>query len=162
MATSTIGDTLSSLYSATSTANSSKSSNKTATSSSTTGTSALSSASSTLGESDFLNLLCTQLKNQDPLDPMKDTEFIAQLATFSSLEQMTSMNSSMSYLLEQQYYNTNASMLGKTVTTSDGKTGVVTKVTKEDNSMYLYVGENKYSLSDVTSITATTLGDSTT
>jgi len=167
MATSAIGNSLSSLYSASSTASSSKGSAKTSSSSSSSssgsssGSSSSSSATSSLGEQDFLNLLCTQLKNQDPLNPMKDTEFIAQLAQFSSLEQMSTMNTNMSYLLEQSYYNTNAAMLGKTVTMSDGTTGVVTKITKESSSMYLYIGENKYSLSDVVSISSTTLGETT-
>ncbi len=49
-------------------------------------------ASSTLGKQDFLNLLVQQMKNQDPMDPMKGTEFAAQLAQFSSLEQLTNLN----------------------------------------------------------------------
>jgi hypothetical protein len=48
-----------------------------------------------LDKNAFLNLLIAQLKNQDPLNPMKDQEFIAQLATFSSLEQMGNMNKNM-------------------------------------------------------------------
>jgi flagellar basal-body rod modification protein FlgD len=169
MATSAIGNSLSSLYSTTltrsssatkSSASSTNSSSSTASSSS-AGSSAIDSASKDLGKDAFLQLLVSQLKNQDPLNPMKDTEFISQLATFSSLEQMSSMNSSMTNLLQQQYYANNANMLGKQITTSDGLTGVVTKVTKEDSAMYLYVGTNKYSMSDIVSITSATTSTTT-
>lgn len=43
----------------------------------------------------FLQLLVQQLKNQNPLDPIKDTEFVSQLATFSSLEQLAGMNATL-------------------------------------------------------------------
>lgn len=54
----------------------------------------------TLGKQDFLNLLVSQMRNQDPLDPMKGTEFAAQLAQFSSLEQLTNLNESMTASLD--------------------------------------------------------------
>ena len=55
---------------------------------------------SRLVKDDFLKLLIAQLKNQDPLDPADNTEFVAQLAQFSTLEQMTLMNASLEKTLE--------------------------------------------------------------
>lgn len=53
------------------------------------------SATDTVGKDDFLLLLVTQLQNQDPLDPMDNTEFVAQLAQFSTLEGITNLGTSM-------------------------------------------------------------------
>jgi flagellar basal-body rod modification protein FlgD len=75
-----------------------------------------------LGKDEFLKMLITQLRHQDPMDPMKDQDFIAQLAQFSSLEQMTNMNDNLTenlnwnYLLSQTINNTMAtSLLGREV-----------------------------------------------
>ncbi|MBG9445454.1 flagellar hook assembly protein FlgD [Cytobacillus firmus] len=72
-----------------------------------------------LGKDDFLKILMTQLQNQDPMNPMQDKDFIAQMATFSSLEQMTNMNKTMEKLLafqEQNQLMTYNNFLGKNVT----------------------------------------------
>ncbi|MCT2534526.1 flagellar hook assembly protein FlgD [Aquibacillus koreensis] len=58
--------------------------------------------SSSLGKEEFLKILMAQLKNQDPMNPMEDKEFISQMATFSSLEQMMNMSSSISQLVQNQ------------------------------------------------------------
>ncbi|MDY0408164.1 flagellar hook assembly protein FlgD [Paracerasibacillus soli] len=58
--------------------------------------------SSELGKDEFLKILMTQLQNQDPLNPMQDTDFIAQMAQFSSLEQMMNMATSIDTLVHNQ------------------------------------------------------------
>jgi flagellar basal-body rod modification protein FlgD len=77
-----------------------------------------------LGKNDFLKLLITQLSHQDPTKPMKDKEFIAQMAQFSTLEQMTNMSEEFSKLRSlvssSQAYN----LLGKSVEIVDGDTTV--------------------------------------
>ena len=75
--------------------------------------------STMLGKDDFLKLLIAQLQNQDPLDPMDDREFIAQMAQFSSLEQMTNMNAAMQKLSNQQESAAlvqHSELIGKNVT----------------------------------------------
>ncbi|KAB7668643.1 flagellar hook assembly protein FlgD [Bacillus sp. B1-b2] len=57
---------------------------------------------SNLGKDDFLKILVTQLQNQDPTSPMEDKEFIAQMAQFSSLEQMQNLNTTMSSFVNLQ------------------------------------------------------------
>lgn len=74
--------------------------------------------SALLGEADFLKLLAVQLQYQDPLDPMENTEFIAQMAQFSTLEGITSMSSSMKGMSEQIISMNNlytTSLIGKSV-----------------------------------------------
>ncbi|WP_034760228.1 flagellar hook assembly protein FlgD [Rossellomorea vietnamensis] len=55
-----------------------------------------------LGKDDFLKILMTQLQNQDPMNPMQDKDFIAQMATFSSLEQMTNLTKTMEKFVDTQ------------------------------------------------------------
>ncbi|MYL48692.1 flagellar hook assembly protein FlgD [Halobacillus litoralis] len=58
--------------------------------------------SNALGKDDFLKILMAQIKNQNPLDPMKDKEFISQMTEFSSLEQMTNMSQSFQRFMDSQ------------------------------------------------------------
>jgi len=72
-----------------------------------------------LGKDDFLNLLITQLQNQDPLNPTDSTEFTAQLAQFSSLEQLSNVNENLEQLQHFQASINNSqavSLIGKDIT----------------------------------------------
>lgn len=66
------------------------------------------SQKSVMGKDDFLQLLVTQLQNQDPLNPADATEFTAQLATFSSLEQLQNINSTLGDVSTSQTVLTNS------------------------------------------------------
>ena len=111
---------------------------------------------STLGKDDFLKILTTQLSNQDPSSPLSDKDFIAQMATFSSLEQMTNLNKmfeKFSNLQMGQY----ASSIGKEITwtpfdSTVSTTGVVTGVSKENGNYFYMVGDQKVSMENVTKI----------
>ncbi len=77
-----------------------------------------------LGKDEFLKILVTQLSHQDPLQPMQDKEFIAQMAQFSALEQMISMNNQMTKMNSTSDLNKAFFFLGKTVKVMDNKTGL--------------------------------------
>ncbi len=99
------------------------------------GQQAAASAKKSLGKDDFLRLLIAQLKNQDPLSPMDNTEFTAQMAQFSSLEQLFSVNDNLVNLqaLSASVANTQSlSLIGKeikavgdSVYVQDGKASVM-------------------------------------
>jgi flagellar basal-body rod modification protein FlgD len=81
-------------------------------------TAASSSASNGLGKDDFLKLLVTQLSNQDPLSPMQNEEFVAQLAQFSGLEQLVGVNQRLDGLTtgqSAQNSSTAVNFIGKNV-----------------------------------------------
>lgn len=88
------------------------------------GQAGLTNTAQTLGQQDFLRLLVTQLQAQDPLNPQEPTEFTAQLAQFSSLEQLINVNTSIQQLAQFQAAVANtavASFIGNEITAHGNK-----------------------------------------
>ena len=99
--------------------------------------------SNQLGKDEFLKLLITQLQNQDPTEPMENTEFIAQMAQFSSLEQMTNMSSSFTKMANYITGSEAMATLGKKVDLNIGDaniSGIVEGATRGDNPQILVNG----------------------
>ena len=108
-------------------------------------TGATKTAGPTLGKDDFLKLLVGQLRNQDPMNPSSDTDFIGQMAQFSQLEQTTNMAGTNERLAAQQDGARAVALLGRTVTYPDAvsgvsTTGVVERVEWADGHPNLTVG----------------------
>lgn len=100
---------------------------------------------SSLGKDDFLKILMTQLQNQDPLNPLQDKDFIAQMATFSTLEQITNLNTSIGQLVLDSQLSQSSQMIGKTLTylNEENKetTAVVKSVTFKEGKMAFQLGD---------------------
>lgn len=109
-----------------------------------------------LGKDDFLKLLITQLSNQDPTNPMENTEFIAQMAQFSSLEQMTNMSTSFTQLANTLSASEASTTVGKRVEVQlEGATisGVVEAATRGQSPM-VQINGNFYDLEKISKIYA--------
>jgi len=147
------------------------STSSTSNTSSTSSTSSTTSANNILGKDDFLKLLITELKYQDPTDPMDNYEYISQMSTFSSLEQIQNLNTTMTSmadtlngtLLPSMLLQQSSSMIGKAVsytqTTTSGGTsttaeleGVVESVVMKDGGLYYVIDGEEIAASSVTSM----------
>jgi flagellar basal-body rod modification protein FlgD len=110
-------------------------------------------AKKNLGQEDFLKLLAVQFQTQDPMKPMEDTAFIAQMAQFTSLEQASATTAQMTLLKNGQDIVTANSYIGHQLTFNLGKgataTGQVEGVEIIEGNPRLIVGDKTYSLSSV-------------
>lgn len=131
-------------------------------------------AEKSLGKDDFLKILLTQLSNQDPLQPMQDTEFIAQMAQFTSLEQLMGISSQINLL--QQSMGMSSNLIGReitwiedgTSTTADGETipagvvtGTVDSIIIRSGEQFAKVGNLEVKMSNITEIRASGSGADT-
>ncbi len=78
-------------------------------------------SSTTVDYQSFLRLLVTQMKNQDPTKPMDSTDYVAQLATFSQVEQTVQTNTKLDQLLQFSLLGQASSIIGRTATSVDGE-----------------------------------------
>jgi flagellar basal-body rod modification protein FlgD len=91
----------------------------------------------------------TQLQYQNPLDPMSDADFSAQLAQFSTLNGIQQLNTSLSSMALQQSLTQGANLIGKTVSYGSGSSGKVDSVQLSNGQLILMVGGNAIPLSQV-------------
>ncbi|WP_410515014.1 flagellar hook capping FlgD N-terminal domain-containing protein [Paenibacillus sp. BR2-3] len=111
--------------------------------------------SSVMGKDQFLKILITQLQNQDPMQPMEDKEFIAQMAQFTSVEQLMNISTQLTSL--NQSLGSASSLIGKDITWTDSttllpKSGTVDSILVSSGVNYAVVGDQKIALSEVTQI----------
>ena len=110
---------------------------------------------------DYMNLLITQLRNQNPLEPLDNNQMASQLAQFSQLQQLESMNTSFASVLETTERTYANSLIGKEVAfameTDTGAQQIVSGTVQEvynnvEGQIILAVGDNRVALEDVISV----------
>ena len=92
----------------------------------------------------FLQLLVAEMQNQDPTKPMESTEYVAQLASFSNVEQQIQTNEKLDSLLNSSFIASAGSLIGRTITSADGATSgeiVQVKVVNGAGTAVLQSGE---------------------
>ncbi|MBC7968508.1 MAG: hypothetical protein H7Z17_21595 [Fuerstia sp.] len=127
-----------------------------------------------VGQNQYLQLFATQLQHQDPLDPAKQEDFLAQLAQFSSVESLQSMNSQFaglgtkldtlisvtqgnngnSSLSTLQSLNAGAGLLGKSVRygTAGDDVGVVDQIKPDNGSILVRIGDQFIPIANIVSV----------
>ncbi|RLT08233.1 MAG: hypothetical protein DWI22_08290 [Planctomycetota bacterium] len=126
-----------------------------------------------VGQNQYLQLFATQLQHQDPLDPAKQEDFLAQLAQFSSVESLQNMNSkfgelgskldtligvtqgnSSNSLSNLQALNAGAGLLGKNVRygTESGDVGVVDQIKPDNGSILVRIGDQFVPIAHIVSV----------
>lgn len=115
-----------------------------------------------MGKDEFLKILIAQIQNQDPMQPMEDKEFIAQMAQFTSVEQLMNMAKSMDRLT--QSIGISSSLIGKTITwevkpINGGnpivRSGYVNSISVKDGESFAVVDKEEIAISRILSVALT-------
>ena len=112
----------------------------------------ISGAQQTLSQNDFLQLLVTQMQNQDPLNPQSDTEMAAQMAQFTSLQQSSAMSGSLAMLQANSLIGSTVSLQVDSQTTTSGE---VQGVVMQNGAPQVIVNGLLYGLNQVLSVIPT-------
>ena len=106
-------------------------------------TQAASGKNAEMGKDQFLKLFVAQLQMQDPMNPMKDQDFMGQMASFSTLEQVTNLATANEAIAANLHLSQSVGLIGRTVTWTDEAdvmhTGVVEKVSQQDGNPVLTI-----------------------
>jgi len=111
--------------------------------------------SATMGKEQFLTILIAQLKNQDPLSPMDNSQFTAQMAQFSSLEQLMNMSTQLTQMNASM--GSASQLIGQKITWYDSETknyltGDVSSVLQKDGKMFAAVDSYLVPVTDITMV----------
>lgn len=109
----------------------------------------------TLDKDAFLQIMIAQLRYQDPTSPMDSSKFIEEMAQFTTLEQITNLNSNMEKLYELQQFNQASVLMGSEVSLLNGKeqlTGIVQRVTMGEAGVKIWVNNMPYSIEQVLAV----------
>jgi flagellar basal-body rod modification protein FlgD len=112
---------------------------------------------SSISADQFLQLLVTQLQNQDPLNPVDPSSFLSSLASLDTVGSVNSLNASFSSMLQLEQLTSGSNLIGKTInyTPSNGgtaQTGEVSGISVQNGQFVLQVGNTQVGLSQVNSV----------
>src|SRR6202012_669328 len=128
----------------------------------TTSSDTISGPQQTLNQNDFLQLLVSQMENQDPVNPQSDTQMAAQMAQFTSLQQSSAMSGSLAMLQANSLIGSTVTIQVNPQTTTSGIVqSVQTGASSTDGTPQILVNGTPYDISQVTSIPPTIVNPTT-
>lgn len=126
----------------------------------TTSSATTSKTASTENGEQFMSLLLAQLTNQNPLEPMDDTQMVSQMVSMNSLEELKKISEAMTAMTKTSQFTSATTLMDKSVTylNSDNEevSGTVSAITMGDTDVYLTVDDVPVALSSLVSVNAQT------